>query len=89
VVWQIASLPHHWHTPCGFCSVQTLRHWLQCPVTAITITYPLLSLFALKVGKRSRLRLYPYSIVKVLLMFQLYHPTKGTIVELKNEPIFS
>jgi hypothetical protein len=42
---------------------------------------PLLSLFALKVGKRSELRLYPYSIVKVLLFFQLYHPTKGTIVK--------
>jgi hypothetical protein len=56
---------------------------------AVTIAYPLLSLFALKVGKRSELRLYPYSIVKVLFDFQLYHPTKGTFVHYQNEPIFS
>jgi len=31
------------------------------------------------VGKRSALALL-YSIVKVLLIFQLYHPTKGTKV---------
>jgi len=30
-----------------------------------------------------------YSIVKVLFDFQLYHPTKGSFVELQNEPIFS
>jgi hypothetical protein len=30
-----------------------------------------------------------YSIVKVRLIFQLYHPTKGTKVPYQNEPIFS
>jgi hypothetical protein len=79
----VANLPHHGHTPCRFSSVQILPHLLQCPVI---IAYPLS--FALKVGKRSALALL-YSIVKVLLIFQLYHPTKGTIVKHQDEPIFS
>jgi len=36
-----------------------------------------------------RLGFEQYLIVKVRLIFQLYHPTKGTIVKLKNEPIFT
>ena len=49
---------------------------------------PLCSSFALKVGKRSA-RLELYSVVKVLLFFQLNHPTKGAIVILQNEPTFT
>ena len=58
--------------PCG--TGYSARLW---PLPSLD---PLLSLLALKMGKRSELRLYPYSIVKVLLFFQLYHPTKGTLV---------
>ena len=56
-----------------------------------TVSYHRLTPFVYlpKEGKRSGFRLYPYSVVKVLLFFQLYHPTKGTIVELQNEPIFT
>jgi len=56
---------------------------LQCPV----IAYPLCA-YLPKDDKRPALALL-YSVAKVLLFFQLYHPTKGTLVELQNEPIFS
>jgi len=40
-------------------------------------------------GKRSGQGFNSYSIVKVLLVFQLYHPTKGRKVIFQNEPIFT
>jgi len=48
-----------------------------------------LSLFALKAGQAFSFSFEPYSIVKVLLFFQLYHPTKGTLVKLKRPNIVS
>ena len=56
----------------SFLASRFYRSDYKCPVSTLTLLF-------FDLGKRSGLAL-PYSIVKVLLIFQLYHPTKGTIV---------
>jgi hypothetical protein len=62
VVWQVAVCLHHWQTPCAVSSIQILPQWLQCPVIVVTIAYPLS-------GQAFGFRLYLYSVVKVLLLY--------------------